>query len=156
MKKITITGLLCLITLIFSTQALAKFTYTKSSFWGGVDYALSGYDATAYFLKNAPEKGSTDHAFEYRGATWLFSSKKTKTLFVNNPQKYAPQYGGHCAWREAQDGEEVYGDPTIWTMVDGKLYLNYNEPVNQLWIKDIPGFIIKADEYWLKEFDTLN
>lgn len=149
-----------LVVLVFSTQVMAKFVYTKQSFWGqgseGNKYAIEGYDATAYFTKGKPIKGLKEHSFKYRGETWLFASDKSKALFVSNPQKYAPQYGGHCAWREAKDGVEVYGDPKVWTIVDGKLYLNYNNSVNDRWAKDIPGFIKKADQFWLKEFDALN
>lgn len=159
MKKISLFTLITL-GLLVSYQANAKFIYTKTAYWGsgseGNEYAIQGYDSTAYFIKGKPEKGSNKHSLKYRGETWLFASNETKNLFAASPEKYAPQYGGHCAWREAQDGVEVYGDAKIWTIVDGKLYLNYNKTVNNLWIKDIPGFIQKADQYWLKEFDTLN
>lgn len=156
MKKLLIT-LSCLFALVLSNQALAKFVYTKQGFWDkGNDYAIQGYDSTAYFTKGAPQKGSKKHRLKYQAETWLFASADSKALFEANPQKYAPQYGGHCAWKEAQDGEEVYGDPMIWTIVDDKLYLNYNKPVNDKWVKNIPGFIKKADKFWLKEFSTLN
>ena len=155
--KTTLIILSFLLTSMLSNQVMAKFVYTKQSFWGkGNDYALQGYDATAYFLNNKPKKGQKEHSATYRNETWLFASAENKALFETDPQKYAPQYGGNCAWREAQDGEEVYGDPTIWTVVAGKLYLNYNKEVNDRWVKDIPGFIKKADNYWLKEFDALN
>lgn len=156
MKKILVT-LICLLALAVSNQALAKFVFTNTGYFGkGNSYAIEGYDATAYLLKGKPVKGIKKHKLKYKGGTWLFASAENKTLFEANPTKYAPQYGGACAWREAQDGVEVYGDPKIWTLLDGKLYLNYNNKVNRLWKKDIPGFIKTANEYWLKEFDALN
>lgn len=137
--------------------AMAKFVFTKTGFFGkGNDYAIEGYDATSYLENGKPTKGNSDYSLKYQGDTWLFSTAKNRDLFQNNPQKYAPQYGGACAWREAQDGVEVYGDPNIWTLIDNKLYLNYNKEVNERWKKDIPGFIKTADKFWLKEFKTLN
>ncbi len=156
MKKITLM-LLSIAGLLFNGYASADFVYTKKSYWGeGNKYAISGYDATSYFDSNKPIKGSKNYSIKYHGATWLFASEENKNKFNDNPQKYAPQYGGHCAWREAQDGKEVYGDPTVWTIVDDKLYLNYNKEINARWVKDIPGFIKKADNFWLQEFDTIN
>ncbi len=146
--------------IFISTQAFAAFVYTKHSIFGqgseGNKHALSGYDSVSYFTENKAVKGNKKYMFHYQDATWLFSSAKNRDVFMGNPQKYAPQYGGHCAWREAQDGVEVYGNPKIWTVRDNKLYLNYNKEVNNLWAKDIPGFIKKANTFWLAEFDSLN
>ncbi len=156
MKKITFI-LLAIVGMLFNSYACADFVYTKQGYWGeGNKYAISGYDATSYFDNSKPIKGNKDYSTKYNGAIWLFANNENKSKFNSNPQKYSPQYGGHCAWREAQDGKEVYGDPTIWTIVDDKLYLNYNKSVNNLWVKDIPGFIKSADNFWLQEFDSTN
>ena len=158
-KLLTIYGVV-IFTLFVSTQAFATFVYTKHSIFGqgseGNKYALSGYDSISYFTENKAVKGNKKYMLNYQDAIWLFSSAENRDTFMENPQEYAPQYGGHCAWREAQDGVEVYGDPKIWTVRGGKLYLNYNKKVNNLWAKDIPGFIKKADVFWLAEFDRLN
>ena len=155
MKK-TLTTLLFL-SLLLSTQAFAKFVYTKDGFFSkGNKYAISGYDTVSYFTEHKSKKGNKNYLVKYRNETWLFSSLENQKLFEKDPKKYAPQYGGHCAWAEAQNGDEVYGDPTIWTIVKGKLYLNYNEEINDKWLKQIPNFIKEADRFWLKEFKSLN
>ncbi len=138
------------------------FVYSKHAWFGagseGNEYAIEGFDAVNYFTQSQPAKGSKDFSFEYRNKHWHFKNSENLALFTANPQKYAPQYGGHCAWRVAQDGAGVYGDPKIWTIVNNKLYLNYSQKVNDLWVKDIPGFIKKADDFWLNQnqFKSLN
>ena len=145
---------------IFTSQASAQdFIYTKNGYFDkGNEYAIGGYDVTSYFTEGKPVKGSKQFSHKYRGKEWHFKNKESLSLFKKDPQKYTPQYGGHCAWRVAQDGVGVYGDPTIWTIVDGKLYLNYNETVNSRWSKDRSGFIKKGNEYWLgkHKFKALN
>ncbi len=158
-KKILKTTLLTL-TGIFSMQVFAlDFVFTNDGYFGkGNAYAIEGYDAVNYFTENQPAKGSADFTFRYQGKKWHFKNENNLALFKANPQKYAPQYGGHCAWRVAQDGAGVYGDPNIWTIVDDKLYLNYNQEVNSRWVRDIPGFINKGNDFWLgkNKFKTLN
>ncbi len=158
MKKI-----LLIFVSLFSLQALSlDFVYTKHSIWGsgseGNEYAIEGYDAVNYFTENKPAKGSPDFAFKYKNKEWHFKNPQNLALFKADPQKYAPQYGGHCAWRMGVDGVGVYGSAKIWTIVDDKLYLNYNREVNDRWVKDIPGFIKKADGFWLgkNQFKSLN
>lgn len=152
--------LLVVLTLFSLSSFSLDFNYTKQGFWGeGNEYAVQGYDPVAYFTQNKAIKGSEDFKLDdYKGAPILFSSQQNLDLFKTNPDKYAPQYGGHCAWRLAQDGEGVYSDPKIWTIVDDKLYLNYNKEVQSRWVKDIPGFIQKANDFWLNKngFKELN
>lgn len=162
MKNNLKTSLLTLLS-FFTLQASAlDFVYTKHTWFGagseGNEYAIEGYDVLNYFTEDKPVKGSKDFSYEYKNKQWHFKNAKNLALFKSNPQKYAPQYGGHCAWRMGIDGEGVYGDPNIWTIVNGKLYLNYNEEVNRRWVKDIPGFIKKANTFWLRknQFKTLN
>lgn len=109
--------------------------------------ALDGYDAVAYFKAGKPAKGSAQHAVTWNGAAWHFASAENKAAFEANPQAYAPQYGGYCAWA-VSEGYTAKGDPGIWRIVDGKLYLNYNASVQKQWEKDIPGRIAKADRNW--------
>ena len=109
--------------------------------------AVSGYDPVAYFTRGKPVEGSGDHEYEWNGATWRFSSAENLETFKADPEKYAPQYGGYCAWAVAQ-GKTASADPDNWEIVDGKLYLNYNDSVQAAWRKDIPGFISKADKNW--------
>ncbi len=109
--------------------------------------ALDGYDAVAYFTENKPVKGDAAHSLTHDGVEWHFASAANRDAFAAEPAKYAPQYGGHCAWATAQN-KVAPGDPNVWKIVDGKLYLNYNANVQTRWNKDIPGFITKADANW--------
>jgi len=106
--------------------------------------AIRGYDTVAYFTEGRPVDGSDEFTTEWQGATWRFASREHLDLFEADPGKYAPQYGGYCAYGVAQDGL-VKIEPELWTIVDGKLYLNYDEGVQETWEEDIPGFIASAD-----------
>lgn len=107
---------------------------------------VGGYDAVSFF-SGEPQKGSKDFALEYSGKTWLFANADNLAKFKAEPEKYAPQYGGYCAWAAAQN-KLAPGDPKYWRIVDGKLYLNYSKGVQKDWEVDIPGFIKKANENW--------
>ena len=111
--------------------------------------ALSGYDPVAYFAQGKPVKGSTEFTTSYNGADWQFASAADLAAFKANPAKYAPQYGGYCAWAVSQ-GYTASGDPMVWKIVDDKLYVNYNAEVGAKWSKNIPGFIAAANTNWPK------
>ncbi|MEM9806284.1 MAG: YHS domain-containing (seleno)protein [Cyanobacteria bacterium P01_D01_bin.56] len=119
----------------------------------GDNLAIRGYDPVAYFTVGAPVEGSSDHEYEWNGATWRFSSAANKTLFVNNPDAYAPQYGGYCA-KALSEGNMASTVPEAWDIVDGKLYLNYSLDVQRQWKGDVPGNIAKADAKWPSILDT--
>ncbi len=109
--------------------------------------AVGGYDPVAYFNKGKPIEGSSDFTTEHDGVTWYFESAENRDAFIKDPAAYAPQYGGHCAWAAAQ-GKLAKGDPNYWKIVNGKLYLNYNQDIQNQWQADIPGFISTADKNW--------
>ena len=127
-------------------------TLEKSGLWGydpsGI--AIRGYDPVAYFTMQKPVAGKDEFATDWMGATWNFSSQEHLELFTADPDKYAPQFGGYCAYGVAEN-DLVKIEPELWTIVDDKLYLNYDEGVQQLWEKDIPGYIDKANS----NFDEL-
>lgn len=112
--------------------------------------AVGGYDTVAYFTVGKPVKGLKKFKTEYKKTTWLFSSAENLAAFKQNPEKYAPQYGGFCAWAVAAKNNRASGDPKRWNIVDGKLYLNYDQEIQNKWQKDIPGFIETADVNWPK------
>jgi YHS domain-containing protein len=112
--------------------------------------AIKGYDVVAYFLESKPVKGVKDINYSWNGATWYFSSKENKELFSKNPEKYAPQYGGYCAYGWAQ-GYAVKIEPDAWAIENGKLYLNYNKKVQKDWDKDRVGYIKSADKNYAKK-----
>ncbi len=107
--------------------------------------AIRGYDTVAYFTQSKPVEGTDQYATEWSGATWKFSSQENLDLFLADPEKYAPQYGGYCAYGVAQ-GNLVKIEPEQWTILDDKLYLNYNAKLNKAWKKDTSGYINTADK----------
>ncbi len=109
--------------------------------------ALRGYDAVAYFTQNKPVEGSDSYTFEYMGAVWKFSSQEHLDLFRADPTRYAPQYGGYCAYAMA-NGETASAEPDLWTIHEGKLYLNYSRRINTRWRDDMLGYIEQADVNW--------
>src|SRR5260370_5854411 len=109
--------------------------------------ALKGYDPVAYFTQNKAGQGSDQFTTQYQGATYKFESAANRDAFVANPTKYAPQYGGYCAWGVAH-GAKADVEPDSFTVVDGKVYMNYNKTVRFLWKRDIPGNVTKADQNW--------
>ncbi|WP_417451588.1 YHS domain-containing (seleno)protein [Kordiimonas sp.] len=109
--------------------------------------AMQGYDPVAYFTSGGPMKGDKKYAVRHTGGTYYFASAKNKAAFMANPDHYLPQYGGFCAMGVAL-GKKLDGDPTVWKIVNDKLYLNVNEDVSVAWNRDIPGNLYKANEYW--------
>jgi YHS domain-containing protein len=109
--------------------------------------ALKGYDPVAYFTEGQPQIGRDEFKAEWKGAQWHFASAQNRESFLGAPEKYAPQYGGYCAWAVGH-GYTAKGDPEAWKIVDGKLYLNYDQGVKQKWEQDIPVLISKGDENW--------
>ena len=113
------------------------------------DLAVSGYDPVAYFTEGKPVEGSAAFEHKWKGATWRFANAKNLEAFKADPEAYAPQYGGYCAWAVSQ-GYTASADPSAWRIVGKKLYLNYNREVQQNWEKDAAGNIVKADGNWPK------
>lgn len=113
----------------------------------GIATAIKGYDPVAYFTKSLPVMGNPAFAAEHDGQRYLFVSAAHRDAFVKEPSKYAPQYGGFCAYG-ATRGYKAAIDPAAFTVREGKLYLNYGAKVQSLWEKDIPGYIKRADEKW--------
>ena len=115
--------------------------------------AIGGYDSVAYFTKGEATKGDKAFVLSYKGADWRFSSQENLDLFSANPEKYAPQYGGYCAYA-ASKGALAKGDPEAWTVYKDKLYLNFSKSVRALWKTDIPGNVAKADVNYPKLLET--
>ncbi|MEM7041758.1 MAG: YHS domain-containing (seleno)protein [Pseudomonadota bacterium] len=136
---------------MFASAAHAGPQYVDES-----KFAVSGYDVVAYHgLEQAtvgqaqPEAvpGNAGITAEYNGAVWAFSTEENRDKFAANPEAYAPQYDGHCAYGIAQGGK-VPGNPNLWRIVDGKLYLNITPNVVTFWEEDIPGQINTAEGNW--------
>lgn len=109
--------------------------------------AIHGTDPVAYFTQGEPIPGSATFEFRWGGVTWRFSSAEHQALFAANPEAYVPQYGGYCAWA-VSEGYTAPIDPKAWSIVDDRLYLNFNTRIQRRWEQDIPGFIEKANQNW--------
>ncbi len=132
-----------------SFQSLAVFAAEEpgpfqSSFLGT---AAEGYDVVSYFNAGKAIEGNSDLEHKWRGVNWHFSSKANRDAFRENPEKFAPQYGGYCAYAVSQ-GYTASIDPEAWTIMSGKLYLNYSKNVQSLWEKKIPEYIDAANGHW--------
>lgn len=127
-------------------QTTAEIYQTKEG-------AIKGYDAVAYFTQNKAVKGNKQFAVSYKNATWYFSSAENKEAFRKNPTKYEPAYGGYCAYGCSR-GYKAKTEGDAFTIVNGKLYLNYNLDVRDTWNKDQQGYIKKADANWVKVKDS--
>lgn len=110
-------------------------------------FAIRGYDPVAYFTDGRPVRGDRRFRHDWQGATWLFASAEHRDAFAGDPARYAPAYGGFCAFA-VSEGKTAPIDPTAWRIVEGKLYLNYSTGIHAEWSKDIPGRITRADRNW--------
>lgn len=109
--------------------------------------ALSGYDAVAYFTDGKPVEGNASFETEWSGVRWRFASAEHRDAFKAHPEKYAPRFGGYCAFGVSR-GYAVDADPTAWKIVEGKLYVNHDKKVQQLWEKELPTIIGTAETRW--------
>ncbi len=132
-----------LLALVFMPFALAGEPPTFATAEG----AIRGYDPVAYFTLGKPTEGEARYSAEWQGATYRFASADNLALFESDPGRYAPQYGGYCAYAVSQ-GYTASTDPEAWSIVDGKLYLNYSTGIQKRWEKDVPGYVRAADRNW--------
>lgn len=113
--------------------------------------AIKKYDPVAYFTENKAMQGTDEYSFTYHNMAWYFSSQNNRDLFVSDPQAYAPQYDGYCAWAMTES-RLAQTDPKVWKIVDGKLYLNCSKAAYEKWARDIPAHIKIADRIWAEKF----
>ena len=130
-----------------SSLAGATVAYAAGATFERDGAAISGYDAVAYFRENQPRQGSKDFSARHEGATYLFSSAANRDIFAAQPDKYAPQFGGYCAYG-ASRGYKAATDPKAFTITGDKLYLNYNQQVQDPWRADMPALLKKAEAQW--------
>lgn len=109
--------------------------------------AIKGYDAVAYFEQKRPERGKAEFQYDWMGAKWRFASAANRDLFAAQPERYAPQFGGYCAWAVGH-AYTASADPEAWSVIDGKLYLNYNKDVQKQWLPDAAKWIGEGNKNW--------
>jgi YHS domain-containing protein len=128
-----------------TTPALADKAPIWTSF--GSNVAIGGYDPVAYFALGRPTQGTAAFKATYQGAEFRFASAANRASFLANPARYAPQFGGYCAWAVSQ-GYTAGIDPNAWAIVDGKLYLNYNRTIQSRWQADRANLIAAGNRNW--------
>ncbi len=124
-----------------STMAATSVNITKDGL------ALHGYDPVAYFTTGAPAQGRAEFSTNWNGATYRFASAANRDAFAAHPETFAPQYGGYCAMGVA-GGAKFDIDPSAWRIENGRLYLNKDKRTQTMWLRDVPGNIVKADSKW--------
>ena len=143
------------ITLIVIVSVLAAslaFLWSQSSgatarVFADPEGAIRGYDPVAYFTEGRAVKGEEQFSLEWNGARWRFSSASNRDSFASAPERYAPQFGGYCAYAVAHD-RTAASDPQAFAVVDGRLYLNYNKEVQGKWTANRANFIRDAEKNW--------
>lgn len=108
---------------------------------------VSGYDLVSYHNAKRPLRGNGHFVATHEGVSYLFVNAENLAAFEAQPEKYLPAYGGYCAFGVSV-GKKFVGDPEVWRVVDGTLYLNLDSNVQKDWLKDVPGRIRQADEHW--------
>ncbi len=139
MKRLLVLTTLLLTTAIIHAQ--------KPEIFSTDGKAIRGYDPVAFFKQSMPVKGADSLAYTWKDTQWLFSSKENLESFKANPEQYSPQYGGYCAYGTSA-GHKSPTQTDTWTIVDNKLYFNYNSKVKDMWMKDQKALIEKADQQW--------
>lgn len=109
--------------------------------------ALRGYDPVAYSADGRPTMGTASFEYRWRDAVWRFATADHRVRFIEEPERYAPQFGGYCAYAVSR-GYTAEGDPNVWRIVEGRLYLNYSTHAQKLWDQDVPGNIAKGRQHW--------
>lgn len=138
-KKIILLSFLFIIVIGAAAQKSPVFT--------GSGKAIHGYDPVAYFTKSKPVLGNEKFVYSWKGAKWYFESASHLEAFTRNPERYSPQFGGYCAYGMA-NGYKAPTEKDAWTIVNGKLYLNYNKEVQKMWNENQAAFIEKANKNW--------
>jgi YHS domain-containing protein len=115
----------------------------------GTGAVINGYDPVAYFTEGKAVKGNPAISAAYEGGTFFFATPANRDAFQKSPARYMPQYGGYCAYAAGAKDSLVEVDPTVWKIVDGKLYLNYDKDIQAEWEKNQTAYIKQADANWV-------
>ena len=148
MKKTILTAATCLAALVLSSVPALADGKVNTGYFGGV--AIMGYDPVAYFTDGRSMKGSEEFSYDWLGTPWHFASGQHRELFMSEPVKYAPQFGGYCAGEVAFDGITVNIDPDAWRIIDGKLYLGYGKDFAADLEAHPQNWLPKAEANWPK------
>ena len=109
--------------------------------------ALDGYDAVSYFSPEGPVQGRPEFSTDWNGARWQFSSAAHLAAFQREPERYAPQFGGYCAYAVGS-GYTARSDPAAWHVENGRLYLNFDAAVREQWLARRQELIAAGERNW--------
>jgi YHS domain-containing protein len=140
-------GILLVLGVAHTAMAVDEVNVSTGDTMAGKPLALHGYDPVAYFTDGKPVIGDAKHTAVYNGAAYYFASADHKKTFEANPVKYAPAYGGYCAYGVSV-GKKFDGSPQYWTVNNDKLYLNLNADISRKFAEDLGGNIKKAEKNW--------
>jgi YHS domain-containing protein len=132
---------------LFALFSVSQVQAQRSEIYVSAGKSIKGYDPVAFFKVSKPVRGTDSLAYQWKGATWLFSSRENLAAFNTDPDKYAPQYGGYCAYGASQ-GHKAPTQADTWTVLNDKLYFNYSKDVQVTWNKDRSNLINVADQKW--------
>ncbi|GJM15946.1 MAG: hypothetical protein DHS20C13_12730 [Thermodesulfobacteriota bacterium] len=138
--------------IMLTVLVVAVSFFAVDSFAGYVEESTTGvlgYDLVSYHTGGKPFRGDGNNLVVVNDVTYLFANEANKNAFEANPEKYLPAFGGYCAFGVSVNKKFV-GDPEVWKIVDGTLYLNLDKNIQKEWKKDIPGNIVKANQNWPK------
>ena len=135
---------LAVILCLLSTSGFAGGKINTSQF---SELAIHGYDPVAYFEQGKAVPGNREITYQWEGTTFAFASASNRYLFSQSPHYYMPQYGGYCAYAAANNAISD-ADPTAWQIVEGKLYLNYDNRVQRTWAGELGKNLRLADDNW--------
>ena len=138
----------------FATLALMTPQSEPYANWSKTeqDIAISGYDTVAYFTKGRPVKGEAAISYAWRDAKWQFASQDHRDMFAADPDQYVPEFGGFCSAAMTY-GAIAKANPELWAIVDGKLYLNYDEYAYKVFHENLAENIAKADQKWAEKIE---
>lgn len=120
---------------------------TERYYLNGEGVALRGYDPVAYFEDEVAIRGSLQHEASWDGARWRFETERSREVFLEDPERFQPEYGGFCAEGVARGFLRI-SDPTVWVMVNGRLFFHYTVAAQNRWADDIRGNMRTGDENW--------
>lgn len=135
------------VVVLAAAHMAAQSTMSQTTYNSTRGVALDGYDVVAYFTEGRPVQGTPAFTHTWEQTTWRFASAARRDAFAAAPGKYAPRFGGFCAYGVSR-GYAVDIDPNAWTVVDGRLYLNYSKSVQRTWDTDRATFIRRAEANW--------
>ena len=134
---------------VMTPQTELHGTWNKSD----QDVAISGYDTVAYFTEGRPVKGVAAISYAWRDAKWQFASQGHRDMFAADPDQYVPEFGGFCAAAMTY-GAIAKANPEVWAIVDGRLYLNYDDYAYKVFHENLAANIAKAENKWAEKIEA--